>query len=800
MEPKAPHANCSACPLRNSQMVPSDPINKMAGYAIVGESPGREELLAGKAFVGWSGKFLWSVLEQCGVRRGDCNVTNAVLCAPPAGEEKQEILGAAAMCCKPRLMHELKQMPGRILTLGKAARDSVFGPQLPDEEYDTLHGRFTKLDVDGNERVALSTLHPAFIMREPDDGKTCIDDIAKAASEAARWKHTPTYEIVSGDRVVEVLQHLKTQPHISFDIETDQVDFRYDKILLLAVATGPDHAYIFPGRHPGAPEDVLYKGAQQQYWKDFWSSESEFIGHNAKFDQKFLRWQIGWRPRVDFDTMLAHYALDERKGTHGLKQLSARFLNVPDYERGLRTHLKSANDLYSKIPWPVLCQYAAWDVVNAWDLRFELEKRLKADNTYEWPFRQILMPASEVFHESEILGIKIDVDYLDSNGEAFQKELDAISAEMLTLSEGVVVNMNSWQQLAVLLYDKMRLPAARGRKLKPRATSKEAIEKLLAMPEVLSNPKAVHVLRTIRRFRRIAKMKGSYVDNLLEQLDDAECTHYDAQLHGAEHGRISIKDPAVQTIPRADEKEAGQFGKIIKDSFVARDGYVLVGVDYSQAELRAAAALAMCKYLLDAYEHDRDVHGEVAKGMIGPNYTKEDRVHTKMFNFSYLYGGSEYSFAQDAGLPIDKARQFVHDYDKLMPELKAWKIAQWDEMRRQGFVVGRTGRKRRIPFVNAVNADEARKASFNSVDAGTSSDLTMLSAIRVHREYGYRILVLVHDSMILEVPEGQEKEVAANVVRIMEEAGRQIFPEVKWKAEAEVGKRWGSMKAIEWNN
>jgi DNA polymerase-1 len=281
------------------------------------------------------------------------------------------------------------------------------------------------------------------------------------------------------------------------------------------------------------------------------------------------------------------------------------------------------------------------------------------------------------------------------------------------------------------------------------------------------------------------------------------CVHPDFLVYGTEVGRLSARDPAIQTIPRATSSEVAgvQWGKMVRDLFVARPEYVWVKVDYSQAELRVAAALSGDEFLLDVFQHGRDLHSEVARAMYGDNYTYEQRMDCKMFNFSYLYGGSEHSFAADAGLPLSVAKAFVRQYNNVMKGLAAWKLEQLQKMKEQGYVETVTGRRRRIPLITHMNLEDARKSSVHAPVAGAASDLTLQSFIEVHNWGldGVRALIAVHDEIDIEVHKDRVKDVVPKVIRMMEEIASSAFPQVPWKADAEVGPSWGSIAKMHSN-
>jgi DNA polymerase I len=296
----------------------------------------------------------------------------------------------------------------------------------------------------------------------------------------------------------------------------------------------------------------------------------------------------------------------------------------------------------------------------------------------------------------------------------------------------------------------------------------------------------------LTEYRRVAKMQSSYVDNLVTFIDLNGRVHADFRITGTEVGRLSVSDPALQTIPRAGD----YYGSLIRSLFIARPGYKIVVVDYSQAELRVFACLSGEPFLIKVYMDGRDLHTEVAVAMFGSGYTKEQRVLCKMFNFSYVYGGNEHSFAQDSGLNIQIASQFVHDYDRLMPIGKQFKQDQLKLLRAQGYVESVFGRRRHFPLITPETLDEARKAAVHMPCAGTASDLTLLSALDA-KDRGIPVCLTVHDSVLAECREDLANEQAEEIAHIMQSNGTKFMPQVPWKADIDIGDSWAKAPEIE---
>ncbi|MHA2428847.1 MAG: DNA polymerase, partial [Candidatus Hermodarchaeia archaeon] len=255
-------------------------------------------------------------------------------------------------------------------------------------------------------------------------------------------------------------------------------------------------------------------------------------------------------------------------------------------------------------------------------------------------------------------------------------------------------------------------------------------------------------------------------------------------------GRLAVRKPALQTIPRASDYH----GALIRSSFTAPPGYKLIEVDYSQAELRVLACLSGEEFLQRVYREGRDLHSEVAEAMFGPNFTKEQRVQTKMFNFSYTYGGTEYSFAKDAGLSLPIAKRFVRDYNRNMPRLAAYRKEQVEFLYEHSYIETRFGRRRHFPLIVKNNKDDARKASVHQPVAGGAADLTLISGTKLVNDHGVEVCLMVHDSILAYALEDEAEETATLIAGVMQATAMEYFPEVPWPMEPgrdiEIKDRW----------
>lgn len=769
---KAPHALCNNCPLFPEPFVPSSG-NPDSKYVVLGEAPGATEVEEGRPFTGMSGTLLRAAFEQAGANLDDAFCANVVCCRPPNNRTPTDY---EILCCAPRLRAELAKSPNPLLALGLTAC-SALGVDFDQK------GAWLQLE---NERFVKPAWHPAYVLRKADEAPVFLAEIASyIRGPAAQRNFKPACIWVQEiDELKRYLSECPDNAWVAFDIETDQVQWydtptkKRDAVLMLQIAWSTDKAII-------VPDYLLYDVPGTSEILNQFFARVQAVGHNAKFDAVFLRSHFNIDPQVRFDTLLAQYILDEGM-PRGLKKLAALEFGMPDYEEELISeYLTSRNDRYSKIPPEALAEYGALDVVCTLELRKVFEERLRANNQYDTPFMDIIMPASKALENVELRGFLVDERAITTVSELLRQEIEKETENVRTAAGEPGLNPNSPPQLSVVIYDKLKLPQPRSYKVKKGSTNAAALEELKG-----SHP----IIAALGRYRRVKKLFTSYVNNVAEFRDTEGRVHGNFLIYGTEVGRLSVRDPALQTIARPDD----EYGAMIRGMYCAAPGKRLVIADYSQAELRVVACYSQEPFLLEAYRNGRDLHSEVAKAMYGENFTKAQRVICKMFNFSYVYGGSEYSFAESSGLPIEVARQFVRDYNKNMPTALAWKKKQFERAQEDGYVETIFGRRRHFPLITADNYDDSRKACVHMVVASTASDLTLKSLVALEN-MGIPVVLSVHDSILAEVDEAQAEEAGRLMRDVMTNMGSTYLPDVPWSVDVEIRQAWsgGSYLALE---
>jgi len=829
MEPRAPLAHCNECPLRNHAFVPPSKVEN-ALMAVVGEAPGYMEAVKGTPFVGPSGALLWAALRAVDIQREEVHVTNAVLCFPGS----EGVPPIAARCCKERLIAELEASGAEyILSLGNEPRQALTGEGAA---ITIVRGRWVRPE---NGQWALPTVHPAYVLRSPEaGGREYLRDIAKFAkmspkpfvptetmfwhypdSKMRRWldprlayNHDEAERqwlkeycaqldiewvesanlldnkaalrilarVMVQDIVVE-LQYLTEEKVIAIDLETTGYLPYKDRILNLSLSWAEGKALVISG-------GLLWHKDVQTALKHLFETENiVWIGHNGKFDMKFLLSQFGMAPELTHDTFILHSALDERSQLkiHALKPLVSQYFDVADYEaKTIKRYLPNRKTSFANVPPQLLGEYAGMDTDYTRRLWFELMAEVAEEPPTLRLYTNLLMPAVRAFIPIELHGIQIDWERLTYVAQFLEGKERKATARLGELVGDAHFNPNSHLQMKRVLWEEKGYEPPRSRGQASLSTNKEIL-KLLASKH--PEDEFLSLVVDIRRYR---KLMSSYVRNLYKFEDSEGRVHPVFNVTGSEVGRLSARDPAIQTIPRAYEPT----GKLIRDYYVASKGYVLLEVDYGQAELRCAAVLAQDEFLLSVYREGRDLHNEVALALYGEHYTKEQRSMCKMFNFAYLYGGTEYSFAYDTGMDAKEATAWVRRFNELMEGLSAWRGTQFHVLQEMGYVESPTGRRRRFPLLLDKNRADAKKAVVHAPCAGTASDLTLAALVEVQRTApeDEHLLIMVHDSNIAECPDDDDRiaQAAARLKRLMGQSAFDVFgDEIPFVVDVDIGYR-----------
>ena len=463
-----------------------------------------------------------------------------------------------------------------------------------------------------------------------------------------------------------------------------------------------------------------------------------------------------------FDTALAAYDLNPSQSDYPVSKLATNFLGV------------SVEDSDA-----AACAEALWN------LRPVLETELEEQGMKKL-YTEIELPLCPVLYRMEKLGIDIDRAQLEQFGQMLSQRIAGCEALIYSYSGGPF-NINSTKQLGELLFEKLGLPPVKKTKT-GYSTNADVLEKL----------KNKHpIIPAIMDYRMLTKLKSTYADGLLKEIGTDGRIHTTFQNLVTATGRLSSTEPNLQNIPvRTD------LGAEIRKMFIPKPGCVLVDADYSQIELRVLAHIADDKTMQEAFRGGMDIHTVTASQVFGvppEQVTPLQRRHAKAVNFGIVYGISEFSLAEDIGVSRYEAREYIDSYLANYRGVKAYMKRVVDDAREKGYTETMFGRRRYIPELKSSNFNVrsgAERIALNTPIQGTAADLIKLAMIRVDRALAAhfpeaRLLLQVHDELIVECPEEIAPQVAALVSREMEQVASLKVP---LTAEAKIGKSWYDAK------
>lgn len=782
---------CASCPFGGITVGTRGPED--SPFVIVGESPGANELLKGYPFVGDSGDLVEEVLTRMGLdpSRGDPEpyIINAIQCYPRG--DKQKTLPGAVHACSRRLQDMITAHPRKvILCLGNGAMWSVTGRY--ELKITAQRGKLfpTPLATVG----MIPTFHPAYLMRNGTEyGKWAMDvDYAIALlkdtdPKEGHWA-PPLWNIIqSRDEYEALVQRMDQAKFIAGDIETggpNRAGLHFQKGYILELVITSDLSDgrmvdILPGPLMWENEDLTHR---------LLGNKAKWIWQNGKFDVKFFRYEGIHEARVDHDTMLASYTLNENKG-HDLDTIAWDWIGalahkkvVDDWFESQRIRKKDRD--YALIPTPLRHQYAAYDVSKTYKMFWPMYETICDDPHSTKAYHKILIPASEFLTGVEMKGLKLDPVRVESNDKYYYDlikiEDDAIQ-EYAIQHLGHTINVGSYQQLQALLWDKMKLGPHGG------STDEDALIKAQRRHD---HPIIPHLMR----WRTFSKGRNTYVKNANSWpgLDDR--VHVGFNLHRTSTGRLSSSDPTnLQNFPR---------DPIIRGQFVADEGKVLIECDLNQAELRCLAIMSADPTLLEIYTTNKvSIHHVTAEAMFGEHYTDDEKMRAKAVNFGIVYGRTGPSIAEEFNISLREADEYIRVWFDRYP--KARDFINWsrEAPNRMENLITNFGRKKRWGVISYDNQRNSENESANFPHQSTAHDITLLAGIEcqpvVKRIWNGDFVNEIHDALYIEAD--NDPNVYGPLVAYMQSVMQRIpidwgLTRVPFLAEAKVGTRWGGLK------
>ncbi|MFH0710234.1 MAG: DNA polymerase I [Pseudomonadota bacterium] len=575
---------------------------------------------------------------------------------------------------------------------------------------------------------------------------------------------------------------LTSETIVAFDTETTGLNPHIDSLVGFSFSMDGESGYYVPLSHNylGVGEQVSKEAAKAAIQAIF---NGKVIGHNLKFDLHFVTRFLGVeRLPLYADTIIMGWLSDSNRSL-SMDNLSLSLLNHE------MIHFKDTvkrGENFSSVAIEDACKYAGEDAYITYRLYEVLREQLllKGGNTALDEAFNVEFPFIETLLGMEKAGIAVDIGVL----ETFKIE---VSNELSTLTEKIhamcqtVFNLNSPKQLGVILFETLGLP--HGKKTKTGySTDESVLEGLRHEHEVVS---------LLLQYREYHKLYSTYIEPLiaLAKVDKHSRIYTSFVQTGTATGRLSSKNPNLQNIP---VKTA--LGMRIREAFVAPEGKKLIGIDYSQMELRLLAHFTEDKVLVDAFNNNLDIHTQTAISLFGEVDAASKRNIAKTVNFGLLYGMGAKKLSDTLGISTKEAKEIIEKYFETFPSVKGYFSAIVEQAKEMGYVETLLGRRRYFDFATATPMLKAayEREAVNAVFQGSASDLIKLSMNAIDkriREEGLRarMLLQIHDELIFEADEDVAEVLAAEFVEMMEKIMQLKIP---LKTSMHVGNHWGELK------
>ena len=578
--------------------------------------------------------------------------------------------------------------------------------------------------------------------------------------------------ILNNEDLNQMVDKLYQASLIAFDLETTSVIPMEAKIVGISFSLEDHQGYYIPIKYPEKVENNFGDNDQNFVLgklTKFFEDESQLkTGQNIKYDSLILK-KYGINIKgLDFDTMLAAHLINPISKSISLESLSIEYLN---YEMIPITDLigKGKNQItMDKVPIEKVAFYAMEDSDITFQLSKILKNKLEENGLFNY-FTKIEMPLLSVLIQMEFVGTFVDSKLLKIMSDDIGEKLKSITASIFSIS-GEDFNINSTQQLAIILFDILDLP-----QIKSRSTAENILKELRKYHELP---------QLILEYRKYYKLKNTYLDSLRNLVSsDSGRIHSTFNQTIAATGRLSSTNPNFQNIPiRRDE------GKEIRRAFRAeKKGWKIFSFDYSQIELRIMAHYSNDLNLINAFKENKDIHSETASSVFNvpiDSVIPEMRRTAKVVNFGIMYGAGPFRLSQELGIPRKEASIIISKYFEQYPGIKNYINSTIDNAKKNKYVETIFGRKRPVWDVdsdNAIRKKAAERMAINMPIQGSAAEMIKVAMVAIQNEIFQcsmksKMILQIHDELLFESPEEEEEKLINIVVNKMENAMKLSVP------------------------
>ena len=599
------------------------------------------------------------------------------------------------------------------------------------------------------------------------------------------------YQIIfSQEELDQWLDQLRNAELFAFDTETTSLNYMEAEIVGLSFATEAGKAAYVPLTHDyeDAPQQLNREDVLAQMKDILESDEHKKVGQHLKYDAHVLANHGIELKGIQFDTMLESYVLNSVATRHDMDSLASTYLGVKTVKfediAGKGVKQKTFNQIAIEEAGP----YAAEDADITLRLHQVLWNKLSADDKADLKsvFETIELPLLNVLKRIEANGALIDADALFEQSSKIAERLTELERDAHNVA-GQEFNLGSPKQLGEILFNKLEIPVKKKTKTGAPSTAEEVLVELADEGHELP--------KIILENRALSKLKSTYTDKLPEMISKrTDRVHTSYHQAVAATGRLSSTDPNLQNIPIKSEE-----GRRIREAFIAPEGYTMVAADYSQIELRIMAHLSGDEGLLTAFANGQDIHSATAAEVFGVSQDDVEpnmRRSAKAINFGLIYGMSAFGLGRQLGIGRNQAQEYVDTYFERYPGVKNYMDTTRADASEKGFVETLFGRRLYLPDIKSRNAPRRQHAERTAINApmqGTAADIIKKAMLKVddwlqQNEFDARMIMQVHDELVLEVKTEQLDAFCEKLKSLMEDAAELDVPLV---ADVGTGKNWG---------
>lgn len=816
---KLPLAKCGACPLRsNKNKVVQAFGPKQPKLIVVGDGPDQHAAFYSHPFVGQDGNMLRVLLDQQGLDpQREVAYLYTAACWPRTTKDKARRLAEASEHCTGAFKRALSRFPKDVpvLVLGHTAQDAV-GLRL-EHRWEQVDGRWM-IGAPSLDLVMMSPLSQ-FVYLERTVKKAVAYEPEKWAN--FRPENEP-YEI-DPPTLPDLNQNWR---RICVDIETTTTDWTDPNgyIFIVGIDFDGEHRLLLT-------REYIAELPERQAWlRALFAHHGDIIGgHNFKFDVLFLHKQWDVPLVIGWDTIAMVNVVHEY-WMKGLKKLSTFYFDIDDYDNRLvhdwleRNIKRAADRSYDKVPQEQIIPYLLNDIGLNLKLADLLEQELKDLGQWEMPYLGHELPQVNFLAEVERHGFTVDLARVRAEQRAMAKDIQFVEEAITELSDGIITKPGSYKQIREYLYEYEGRPVANRTDKGAPSTDYTTLLEHQDLPAIAA----------LIFYRRITKLKSSYLDNLLDFLRKDKQGHHRAhpsyKFWNVVTHRLSAENPAIQTIPHKDARKdtmpedvlehiqakhpayepGADYGTRIKDCYTVPEGRTLIGVDGGSWEVACAVAQTWAlrddlenaddDYLVKAFREGKSPHTMMCDVLWPDGWTQAMRTREKNIFFGWMYGGSINALVYETNLPIADVTNIVDLLEENLDPLKEWRLKMQEQAKEGGIRLAHFNYIFHFDLITKTVLKDLPKQAVNYPNQGLGSLLITKAAMKVNPELkrmGGHIVALVHDAYYAEVPDAFVPEAVTLMKQAIIEAGKEFSDIFPWSADAELGKRWGSLEEVE---